>query len=458
VKKKTLELLKSIPGGAHTYSRGYDQFPFNAPEILSRGKGAYVYDSIGKKYLDYSMGLRALNIGYSEKSISNAAIKQINNGNNLSRPSTIELKAAKKLIKLVKSVDMVKFSKNGSSSVTAAVKLARAYTKKKIILRCSNHPFFSYDDWFIGSTLVKRGIPKEIQKFTISFQYNDINKFKKIIKKNKGNIACVVLEPATTECPDLYLKNKIVLKGCCGEKKCNRDYKNNNHFLKEVQKICKKEKIVFILDEMITGFRWSLKGAQDFFGLNPDLTTFGKAMSNGFSLSAVCGKKKIMQLGSIELKGRERVFLLSSTYGGEMSSLAAFCETLDFLKKKNVINKIWDYGYKFKNIFNNISKELGIANHVYCEGPSCAPYYYCKDKKLKNSLKFKTLFMQEMINNKIIIPSSWLAFSYRHQNKELEITKKALYKTLTIYKKALFEGCCNYLVGESIRPVFRKYN
>lgn len=131
MKKKTLELLKSIPGGAHTYSRGYDQFPFNAPEILSRGKGAYVYDLIGKKYLDYSMGLRALNIGYSEKSISNAAIKQINNGNNLSRPSTIELKAAKKLIKLVKSVDMVKFSKNGSSSVTAAVKLARAYTKKK---------------------------------------------------------------------------------------------------------------------------------------------------------------------------------------------------------------------------------------------------------------------------------------------------------------------------------------
>ena len=137
MKKKTLELLKYIPGGAHTYSRGYDQFPTNAPEILLRGKGAYVYDSKGKKYLDYSMGLRAVNIGYNEKSISNSAIQQIKNGNNLSRPSIIELRAAKKLVKLINSADMVKFSKNGSSSVTAAVKLARAYTKKKKILRKS---------------------------------------------------------------------------------------------------------------------------------------------------------------------------------------------------------------------------------------------------------------------------------------------------------------------------------
>ena len=131
MKKKNLELLKYIPGGAHTYSRGYDQFPANATEILTRGKGAYVYDLKGKKYLDYSMGLRAVNIGYDEKDISNAAVQQIKNGNNLSRPSIIELKAAKKLVKLINSIDMVKFSKNGSSSVTAAVKLARAYTKKK---------------------------------------------------------------------------------------------------------------------------------------------------------------------------------------------------------------------------------------------------------------------------------------------------------------------------------------
>jgi glutamate-1-semialdehyde 2,1-aminomutase len=219
-----------------------------------------------------------------------------------------------------------------------------------------------------------------------------------------------------------------------------------------------KEKIIFILDEMITGFRWDLKGAQNFFGLDPDLTTFGKAMSNGFSLSAVCGKKKIMQLGSIEFKGRERVFLLSSTYGGEMSSLGAFCETLDFLKKNNVIKKIWDYGYKFKNIFNAISKELGIINYIYCEGPSCAPYYYCKDKNSKHSLKFKTLFMQEMINNDIILPSGWLSFSYHHGQKELKKTKEALYNSMKIYKQALLKNCNKYLIGSSIRPVFRKYN
>jgi glutamate-1-semialdehyde 2,1-aminomutase len=458
MKQKGVELLKYIPGGAHTYSRGRDQFPINAPQILVRGYGAYVFDLKQKKYLDYSMGLRAVNIGYNEQSISKAAIQQIKNGNNLSLPSIIELKAAKKLVNLIKSADMIKFSKNGSSSVTAAVKLARAFTKKNIILRCSDHPFFSYDDWFIGSTLVKRGIPRQIQKFTKYFKYNDLNGLEEVIKKNKGNIACIVLEPATTECPDLYLRNGFTLKGCCGKEICNRNYKYNNNFLKEVQKICKREKIVFILDEMITGFRWDLRGAQNFFGINPDISTFGKAMSNGFSLSAVCGKKKIMQLGSIEPKGKERVFLLSSTYGGEMSSLAAFCETIDFLKKNNVIKKIWNYGYRFKTIFNNISSELNIIDYIYCEGPACAPYYYCKNKNHKNSLKFKTLFMQEMIKNKVIIPSGWLAFSYRHGTHELEFTKKALRKSLEIYKKALSKGVNKYLKGNSIKPVFRKYN
>jgi glutamate-1-semialdehyde 2,1-aminomutase len=458
MKKKTLELLKFIPGGAHTYSRGYDQFPQNAPEILSKAKGAYVYDLNKKKYLDYSMALRAVNIGYCEKSISLAAIKQINNGNNLSRPSIIELAAAKKLVKLIKNIDMLKFCKNGSSSVTAAVKLARAYTKKKLILRCSNHPFFSYDDWFIGSTSVKRGVPSEIRRLTKYFKYNDLINLKKIIKKYKSKISCIILEPATTECPNVYKKNKIVQAGCCGKKVCDRDYRNKNHFLKEVQKICKKEKIVFVLDEMITGFRWSLKGAQDFFGIKPDLLTFGKAMSNGFSLSAVCGKKEIMQLGSIEFKSRERVFLLSSTYGGEMSSLGAFLETINFIKKNNVIEKIWDYGHKFKSIFNSISQELGIIKYIYCEGPSCAPYYYCKDSNLKNSLEFKTLFMQEMIKNRVILPTSWIAFSFRHNKKELKISELALYNAMKIYKKALFEGYKKYLVGDPIKPVFRKYN
>ena len=172
MKKKILQerLLKAIPGGAHTYSRGYDQFPHNAPEVLEKGKGSYVYDNNGNKYLDYGMALRAVNIGYSEKIINEAAINQIKLGNNLTRPSNIELEAAELVIKEIDSVDMVKFTKNGSTAVSAAVKLARSYTGRDMIARCSQHPFFSYDDWFIGSTDVKRGIPKNIQKLTKNFR------------------------------------------------------------------------------------------------------------------------------------------------------------------------------------------------------------------------------------------------------------------------------------------------
>ena len=172
--KYTKSLLKVIPGGAHTYSRGADQYPFNAPPILSKGKGAYIFDQNNNVYLDYGMGLRSVNIGYSEKEINNAAIKQIYNGNNLTRPSLVELKSANLLTKIIKSADMVKFTKNGSTAVTAAVKLARAYTGKNIVLRCLDHAFFSYDDWFIGSTVVDRGIPRVISKMTINFIYNDI--------------------------------------------------------------------------------------------------------------------------------------------------------------------------------------------------------------------------------------------------------------------------------------------
>ncbi len=139
-------LLKAIPGGAHTYSRGYDQYPANAPQILTRGKAAYIYDPEGKKYLDYGMALRAVNIGYAEDEIDAAAIAQIKNGNNLTRPSMIELEAAELLVELIDSVDMVKFTKNGSTSVSAAVKLARAFTRRDLVVRCAEHPFFSYDD------------------------------------------------------------------------------------------------------------------------------------------------------------------------------------------------------------------------------------------------------------------------------------------------------------------------
>ena len=450
--KITNRLLKVIPGGAHTYSRGYDTFPENAPPILDRGKSVYVYDEKNIKYLDYGMGLRSVNIGYAENSINNAAINAIKKGNNLTRPSLIELQAAQLLISLIENADMVKFTKNGSTAVTGAVKLARAYTGKKIILRCAEQPFFSFDDWFIGSTNVPRGVTGETIRLTKKFNYNDIGSLEKQIKKYKNKIACVVLEPSSTECPKINKEDSP----CCNLPKCNRNFKKKDHFLKQVARICKKNKIVFILDEMITGFRWDIKGAQNFYGVKPDISTFGKAMANGFSVAALCGKKKIMELGSITNNKEERVFLLSTTHGAEMNGLAAFIETIKFLKKNNVIEHNWKYGSKLILEGNKIAKKIGIDEYFYFSGIACSPIYNCLDSKKNNSLEFRTLFLQEMIKEKVLIP--WISISYRHNQKTLKKTLLALEKAMIVYEKALKNGIKKYLKGHTVKPVFRKFN
>jgi glutamate-1-semialdehyde 2,1-aminomutase len=424
-------LLKVIPGGAHTYSRGYDQYPSNAPQILVRGKGAYVFDADGRKYLDYGMALRAVNIGYAEEAIDAAAIEQIRNGNNLTRPSLIELEAAERLVDLVDSVDMVKFTKNGSTSVSAAVKLARAYTGRERVARCVDHPFFSYDDWFIGSTPVTRGIPSDAIEKTGLFRYNDIASLEAVISRYPNEIACVVLEPAATEEP-------------------------RDNFLHEVQSLCARHGIVFILDEMITGFRWHLKGAQHFYGVKPDLCTFGKAMANGFSVSCVAGRREIMELGSIEFEGRERVFLLSTTHGAEMAGLGAFVATLNFMHEHEVVEHLWTYGSSIKAMMERIAEAHGISHSFKVGGPSCSPFYLTLDSAGVHSLPLRTLFSQEMIRNGVLMP--WIALSYRHGPAELAATELAVDRSFAVYRRALDEGIDKFLVGPAIKPVFRKRN
>jgi glutamate-1-semialdehyde 2,1-aminomutase len=264
-------LHRVIPGGAHTYSRGDDQYPANAPEILERAKGATVWAADGRSFLDYGMALRAVSIGYSEPAINQAAIRGLEAGNNLTRASTIELEAAERLVGMIDSVDMVKFTKNGSTATSAAVKLARAYTGRDLVARCAQHPFFSYDDWFIGNTPITKGIPARTIEQTKSFAYNDIGSLERLVAEHPGEIACVILEPASTDTPATFT---------------GPDGREVN-YLQQVQALCRRHGIVFILDEMITGFRWHLQGAQHTYGVTPDLCTFGKAMANGFSVAAV---------------------------------------------------------------------------------------------------------------------------------------------------------------------------
>lgn len=424
-------LLKAIPGGAHTYSRGYDQYPENAPQILMRGKGAYIFDPDGKRYLDYGMALRAVNIGYAEDEIDAAAIEQIKNGNNLTRPSMIELGAAELLVDLIDSVDMVKFTKNGSTSVSAAVKLARAYTGRELVARCAEHPFFSYDDWFIGSTPLTRGIPLDTIEKTKLFHYNDIASLDELIANHPGQLACVVLEPSTTEEP---------IDG----------------FLQRVQELCRTHGIVFVLDEMITGFRWHMKGAQHTYGVTPDLCTFGKAMANGFSVSCIAGRREIMELGSIEIEGRERVFLLSTTHGAEMCGLGAFVATMGFMQQHKVVEHLWDYGRELTAMMQRQADAHGIGHSFKVGGIPCSPYYLTLDASGANSLGLRTLFSQEMIRNGVLMP--WIALSYRHGDEELAATERAIEQSFATYRRALEEGIEKYLNGPAMKPVFRKHN
>ena len=425
------KLLSLIPGGTHTYSKGKDQFPSNAPKVIKKGEGAYIYDSEGKKFLSWSMGLYTVILGHAYKPVINRVIKELYNGVNFQRPSILELEFAELVKKIIPCAEMVKFAKNGSTTTTAAIKLSRAYNKKYKIAVCAQNPFFSYDDWFIGSTPSNRGIPKKFMDQVFKFNYNDIKGVEKILKKNGHEITALIMEPLKFEEP-------------------------KNNFLKKVKSLCKKYKVVFILDEMITGFRFPLGGAQKYYGVKPDLSTFGKSLANGFSMSFLTGKKEIMQLGGIQ-QGQMKTFLVSSTHGAETHSIAAAIQTIKELKKHNVSNYLWKVGKNLKSQITKVIKKNKLEKYVSISGHPYLPIMYFKNEKFQDSFEYKTLFMQELIKSKILF-QGFFATSYMHKKKEIDITLKAIDDALKVYSKALNTGYKRYLNGEPIKPVFRAIN
>jgi glutamate-1-semialdehyde 2,1-aminomutase len=232
--------------------------------------------------------------------------------------------------------------------------------------------------------------------------------------------------------------------------------KDENNYLKQVQKLCNKNGIVFILDETITGFRWSLKGAQHSFDVTPDLCTFGKAMANGFSVACLAGRREIMELGSIEIKGKERVFLLSTTHGAEMSGLGAFLANVKFMERNNVIENQWKYGKRLIDMIKLKAQKYGIEKNFVIGGPVCIPQFVTIDSYGSISAELRTLFSQEMIKNGVLMP--WISIAFRHGEEEFRFTENAVDLSFEIYAKALEHGVSNFLKGPSIKPVFRKFN
>jgi glutamate-1-semialdehyde 2,1-aminomutase len=447
-------LHRAIPGGAHTYSRGDDQFPSIAPPLFIRGKGAYAWDSNDRKYLDYGMALRAVTLGYADVRVNAAAAVEMDNGVNLTRATMTELRAAETLIELVPSIEMVKFGKNGSNVTTAAVKIARAYTGRRYVCVPRQQPFFSFDDWFIGTTALKRGIPAEQTASTLVFDYNDIVSLKTLFDAHPGEIAAVMLEPATTmiPCPPVCTRPAgWPSTGTCGGCDCNAQ-----NFLQQVQALCRKDGALFILDEMITGFRWHLQGAQTFFGVQPDITTFGKGMANGFSVAAVGGRREVMEVGAINRPGMERTFLLSTTHGAEMTGLGAFIATTQIYRDEDVVGHLWRYGASLRDGMTQVAAQHGLSNHFQLAGPPISLNYVTRDAEGQVSMLMRTLLSQELLKRGVMMP--WVAVSQSHGTEELHRTLEALDGALRVYIQALDGGIEKFLQGPAIRPVFRSHN
>jgi glutamate-1-semialdehyde 2,1-aminomutase len=418
-----------IPGGGHTYAKGDDQFPESMPPYITHGKGCHVWDLDGNEFIEYGSGLRSVTLGHVYMPVVDAAYKQMLRGSNFVRPSPIELDCAETFLGLIEGAEMVKFGKNGSDATSAAVKISRAYTGRDLIAICAEHPFFSVDDWFIATTAMSAGIPSAIKNLTVQFHYNDIQSVRNLFQQYPGQIACLMME-------------------------AEKDKPPVENFLHETQKLCQENGAVFIMDEMITGFRWHNGGAQRYFQIVPDLSTFGKGIANGFSVSALAGKKEIMKIGGFG-HDKERVFLMSLTHGAEGHCLAAAIATMNTYKDEPVIETMWSRGERLAAGVRKSIEEYNLHGYVEVIGRPCALVYATRDEKKEPSQPFRTLFLQEIMKRGILAPS--FIVNYAHSEKDIDRTIEAVSESLIVYRKALDEGIGKYLVGRPVKPVFRKF-
>lgn len=419
-----------IPGGCHTYAKGDDQYPLLAPALIERGLGCHVRDVDGNEYIEYGMGNRCVTLGHAFEPVVRAAHQEMLRGANFSRPAAIEVACAETLLAMIDGAEMVKFAKDGSDVTTAAVRLSRACTGREIVALCGDHPFFSVDDWFIGTTAIDAGIPAAIKQLSVTFRYNDLPSVERLFSQYPGKIACVILEPAKYDDPQ-------------------------DRFLHRVQELCRRHGAIFILDEMITGFRWHNGGAQKLYDIVPDLSTFGKALANGFALSALVGKRELMERGGMH-HDRERVFLLSTTHGAETHALAAAIATMQTYQREPVIETLRRQGQRLKTgVLQSIHRH-GLGAYVQVIGPPCAMVHVTNDVNQERSQEFRTLLMQELVRRGILATS--LVVSYAHSNDDIDLTIDAWDEAMQVYRKALEDGVEHYLVGPASKSVYRKFN
>ena len=415
-----------VPGGAHTYAKGDDQMPEWMPVVIDRGEGAHVWDLDGNRYIEYGQGLRAVTLGHAEPRVNRAASDWIARGTNFTRPARVELDAAEAFLDLI-GAECVKFTKDGSSATTAAVKVARAATGRDVVAICEDHPFLSQDDWFIGTTPMSAGIPEAVKRLTVGFPYGDVAALEAVLDAHRP--ACVVMEAV-------------------------RDEGDPTDYLRACIAACRQRGVVFVLDEMITGFRWSERGAQGLFGLDPDLSTFGKALANGFSVSALAGRRDLLAAGGLDTDA-DRVFLLSATHGAETHGLAAAVEAMRIARDEDVAGQLMRQGARLREAVADVVRQRGAEGFVGTAGRDCNLVFYTKDAEGHASQPFRTLFLQELARRGVLAPS--FVITTAHTDDVVDQTAEVVGEALDVYVRALDAGSVDgLLLGRPVQPVFRK--
>ncbi|MFC3886639.1 aminotransferase class III-fold pyridoxal phosphate-dependent enzyme [Bacillus songklensis] len=412
--------LKTIPLGSQTFSKSHTHYPFGiSPYFLKKGSGSRVWDVDDNEYIDFINSLAAVTLGYNDPDVTKAVQDQLKEGVIFSLPHPIEVQVSEKIVSMVPCAEMVRFGKNGSDATSGAIRLARAYTGRDRIAVCGYH---GWQDWYIGSTSRNRGVPKAVRDLTDSFTYNDVDSLRKIFQAWPDQVAAVILEPMNTTEP-------------------------KDGFLEEVKELTHKNGAVLIFDETVTGFRYANGGAQEYFGVIPDLATFGKGMANGYPLSTIVGRGNIMKL-------MEEVFF-SFTFGGEALSLAASLATMTKLQKLPIIETIKTQGQKVIKGIQSLVEKHDISHLLSIAGHPSWSFLLFREGNRYDQWEIKTLFLQEVFARGILTIGTH-NMSYSHSDSDIQRLLTVYDEVFPILKNAVdnenLEKClqCNPL-----KPLFK---
>ncbi len=413
---------QTIPLGSQTFSKSKIAYPFAvSPFFIQRGKGCYVWDVDNNQYLDFVSGLLAISLGYQDPDVDHAVKAQMDNGTIFSLPHPLEMEVAELLVHYIPCAEKVRFGKNGSDVTSAAIRLARAYTKKDRVAVCGYH---GWQDWYIGSTTRDLGVPETVKALTHPFQYNNISSLEILLQRYPNQFAAVILEPM-----NLY-------------------YPNDN-FLETLRALCDTHQIVLIFDEMITGFRFALGGAQALFSVTPDLATFGKGMANGYPVSAIVGKADIMDC-------MEGIFF-SATFAGETLSLAAAKATLNKLTRHqpDILTHIQQQGQRLQKGLQAILQSLHHPPWLEMCGHPTWSFLLIHDAKPYSSWQLKSLFLQEMHLRGILLNGGH-NLNFSHQSKDIDSLLTAYSEVLPLLADTIKKhNFATRFHGRVLEPLFR---